>query len=96
MLQRALQYANDQIQRMADEIQAQGLERSTAIVISAKHGQSPQDPNQLTRIDDGPIISGVNAAWAKTHPSAAPLVVWDVGLGAGTNAMAAIQALVTS
>jgi Type I phosphodiesterase / nucleotide pyrophosphatase len=76
LLQRALQYVDDQVQRMVDEIQAQGLERSTAIIISAKHGQSPQDPNQLTRIDDGPIISGVNAAWAKTHPGAAPLVVY--------------------
>jgi queuine tRNA-ribosyltransferase len=28
-----------------------------------------------------------------TEPVAAPLVVWDVGLGAGTNAMAAIQAV---
>jgi queuine tRNA-ribosyltransferase len=28
-----------------------------------------------------------------TEPEAAPLVVWDVGLGAGTNAMAAIQAV---
>ena len=29
---------------------------------SAKHGQSPQNPYQLTRIDDTPIISGANAA----------------------------------
>ena len=28
-----------------------------------------------------------------TEPEAAPLVVWDVGLGAGTNAMATIQAV---
>ena len=34
------------------------MEHSTAIIISAKHGQSPLDPNQLTRIDDGPIIDG--------------------------------------
>src|SRR5205807_5424283 len=58
-----------------NEIKAQGLADSTAIVLSAKHGQSPQDPNQLTRIDDGPIIDGVNAAWSATHPGAAPLVV---------------------
>jgi hypothetical protein len=77
LLQRALQYINDQAERMVDQIDAQGLADSTAIIISAKHGQSPQDPNQLTRIDDGPIISGVNAAWAATHPGAAPLVVYD-------------------
>jgi hypothetical protein len=76
LLQRALQYINDQIQSMDREIQAQGLADSTAIIISAKHGQSPQDPNQLTRIDDGPIIAGVNAAWKAAHPGASqPLVV---------------------
>jgi hypothetical protein len=75
LLQRALQYVNDQLQTMDDEIHAQGLADSTAIIVSAKHGQSPQDPNQLTRIDDTPIINGVDAAWAATHPNAAPLVV---------------------
>jgi Type I phosphodiesterase / nucleotide pyrophosphatase len=75
LLQRALGYINDQVEAMDSEIHAQGLADSTAIIISAKHGQSPQDPNQLTRIDDAPIISGVNAAWAAIHPGAAPLVV---------------------
>ena len=31
--------------RWTNEIQAQGLADSTAIIVSAKHGQSPQDPN---------------------------------------------------
>jgi hypothetical protein len=74
LLQRGLQYVNDQLQAMDQEIQSQGLAGSTAIVLSAKHGQSPQDPNQLTRIDDGPIMDGVNAAWAASHPGAAPLI----------------------
>jgi hypothetical protein len=74
LLQRGLQYINDQLQTMDQEIRSQGLADSTAIVLSAKHGQSPQDPNQLTRIDDGPIMDGVNAAWAATHPGAAPLI----------------------
>ncbi|MBV9050036.1 MAG: alkaline phosphatase family protein [Solirubrobacterales bacterium] len=76
LLERALQYINDQLQVMVNEIDARGLASSTAIIISAKHGQSPQDPDQLTRIDDTPIINGVNAAWAATHPGAAPLVVY--------------------
>jgi Type I phosphodiesterase / nucleotide pyrophosphatase len=76
LLQRALQYIDDQVDRMVDEIRSQGLAGSTAIIISAKHGQSPQDPNQLTRIDDTPIINGVNAAWAALHPSAPPLVAF--------------------
>jgi hypothetical protein len=75
LLRRALQYIDDQVQRTDVEIHARGLADSTAIVMSAKHGQSPQDPNQLTRIDDGPIIDGVNAAWTAAHPGAGPLIV---------------------
>jgi hypothetical protein len=60
---------------MADTIQADGEAGSTAIVLTAKHGQSPLNNNQLQRIDDGPIISGVNAAWAALHPSNQTLVV---------------------
>jgi hypothetical protein len=74
LLRRALDYINTQLEKMVDEIKTQGLAGSTAIVISAKHGQSPQDPNQLTRIDDGPIMSAVNAGWAATHPGAPPLI----------------------
>jgi arylsulfatase A-like enzyme len=33
------------------------------IILSAKHGQSPQEPGALTRIPDGPIIDALNAAW---------------------------------
>jgi hypothetical protein len=75
LLQRALNYVNDRIDRFVDEIKKQHLEHSTAIVISAKHGQSPQDPNQLTRIDDGPIIDNINAAWDAAHPGAGKLIV---------------------
>ena len=74
LLRRALQYIDDQLQKMVREVHREGLAGSTAIVVSAKHGQSPQDPNQLTRINDGPIMDGVNAAWAATHPGAPPLV----------------------
>ena len=37
------------------------------------------DPNALTRIDDGPIIAGLNQAWAAAHPNAAALVAADPG-----------------
>ena len=30
---------------------------STTIIVTAKHGQSPQDPNQLVTVQDGPIIT---------------------------------------
>ena len=77
LLRRALNYIDDQVGRMVDQIGEQGLSGSTAIVLSAKHGQSPQNPNQLTRIDDGPIIDGVNHAWAPLHPGAPTLVVQE-------------------
>jgi hypothetical protein len=69
LLQSALDYVNDALQQMADTIQADGETDSTAIILTAKHGQSPLNNSQLQRIDDGPIIAGVNAAWAAEHPS---------------------------
>ena len=77
LLQSALDYVNDSLQRMADAIQAAGETNSTAIILTAKHGQSPLNNSQLQRIDDGPIISGVNAAWAALHPSNPTLVVQE-------------------
>ncbi len=77
LLRSALTWVNNALQRMADTIQADGEASSTAIILTAKHGQSPQNNAQLQRIDDGPIISGVNAAWAKLHPGAPTLVVQE-------------------
>src|SRR5215470_6107099 len=74
LLVRALNYINTEVGKMVAEIGAQGLADSTAIVISAKHGQSPTDPNDLARVDDGPIIDGINAAWTAAHPGAGNLV----------------------
>jgi hypothetical protein len=75
LLQRALDYIDAKLEAMDEEIQAQGLASSTAIVLSAKHGQSPQNPDELTRIKDGPIIAAINAAWTAAHPGAGPLIV---------------------
>lgn len=49
-----------------------------SIILSAKHGQSPTNPSVLRRVDDGAIIAGIDAAWAKTHSGAAPLVTFSV------------------
>jgi hypothetical protein len=62
LLVRALNYINTEVGKMVAGIRAQGLAGSTAIIISAKHGQSPTDPNDLARIPDGPIIDAINAA----------------------------------
>jgi hypothetical protein len=67
LLASAFDYVNAQLQRMVETIQNNGQASSTAIIITAKHGQSPKDPLQLKRIPDGPIIDAINAAWtAKT------------------------------
>jgi hypothetical protein len=64
LLQSALDYVNNQLAAMDAAIQANPNTRnSTAIIITAKHGQSPQDPRLLKRIPDGPIIKAINAAW---------------------------------
>jgi arylsulfatase A-like enzyme len=74
----ALDYVNAQLQRMVNEIHHEGLTGSTAIIVTAKHGQSSQDPNLLRRIDDGAIITAINNAWNQhigCTSSCTPLIV---------------------
>jgi hypothetical protein len=75
LLASAFDYVDAQLQRMEDRIQHDGLASSTAIIITAKHGQSPQDPLQLKRIKDGPIIDAINAAWTAQTGDANNLIV---------------------
>jgi hypothetical protein len=63
LLAGAFDYVNEQLERMVDTLSRDGLASSTAIIITAKHGQSPQNPLLLKRIKDGPMIDAVNAAW---------------------------------
>lgn len=79
MLSAALDYIDAKVGALQAAIQAAGLADSTVIVLSAKHGQSPQDPAALTRIDDTPIIAALNAAWAAKHPDRSmPLVAFNI------------------
>jgi hypothetical protein len=71
----ALDYVDAQLGRMVSEIHKDGLTGSTTIIVTAKHGQSPQDPNKLITVQDGPIITAINAAWQQTHPANAKLIV---------------------
>src|SRR5215469_15240991 len=75
LLSGALDYVDAQLHRMVDTIQTDGLQSSTAIIVTAKHGQSPQDPLLLKRIDDGPIIAAINAAWTKQTGDQTDLIV---------------------
>ena len=73
----ALAYVDAQLGRFVAGLSARGLAGSTAVVVSAKHGQSPTVPAQLTRIDDGAILDALNAAWtAAGHPG--PLVAFAI------------------
>ncbi len=87
LLASALEYVNAQLERMVDTIQKGGLASSTAIIITAKHGQSPQNPLLLKRIKDGPIISAINEAWCEQQSPAAkpdPATYCKAGLKAAT------------
>lgn len=77
VLSAALDYINAKVATMVATIKARHLDRNTVIILSAKHGQSPNTPSALTRIPDGPIIDALNAAWAVTHPGAT-LVAFSV------------------
>src|ERR1700751_2542075 len=83
VLSSALNYVDAQLGRMVSQIHKDGLAGSTTIIVTAKHGQSPQDPNKLITVPDGPIINAINAAWAQTPPNNTRLIVagTDDGLG---------------
>lgn len=79
LLSRALDFINTKVGAMMAAIAARHLDQSTVIILSAKHGQSPDTPSALTRIPDGPIISALNAAWHVAHPAGVnPLVAFSV------------------
>jgi Type I phosphodiesterase / nucleotide pyrophosphatase len=74
-LLKAFNFVSAEIGVLVAQIRARGLASSTAIIITSKQGQSPTDPNDLKRVNDATIMAAVDAAWKKTHPHAAPLVV---------------------
>lgn len=78
LLQNAFDYVDAQLGKFVARIAKDGLAKSTTIVLSAKHGQSPINPNALRRVDDGKIIDGINAAWKSAHPGAGDLVAFAV------------------
>jgi hypothetical protein len=78
LLSDALDYIDAKVGAMMDAINAGGLAPTTTIILSSKHGQSPQTPSALTRIPDGPIIAAMNAAWKAFRPGAGDLVAFSV------------------
>jgi hypothetical protein len=79
LLAGALDYINTKVGAMVKALKERHLDRHTVIILSAKHGQSPQTPSALTRIPDGPIMSALDAAWAAHKPKATkPLVAFSI------------------
>ena len=60
VLQGALSFVNDEIGQMVEALDM----GETVVIVSAKHGQSPEERTDLTIIDDGAMIDGLDAAWA--------------------------------
>jgi hypothetical protein len=78
VLSNALDFVDQSLGRMVSALAQRGLLNRTAIIVSAKHGQSPMNPAALNRIKDSQIIAALNAAWNSSHqggnPRATPLV----------------------
>jgi len=77
LLSKALDFVDAQLGAMEQELVAKHLADDTTVILSAKHGQSPIDPSTLRRVDDGPIVAGINAAWALTNPADPQLVAFS-------------------
>ncbi len=77
LLSKALDFVDASVGRFETALQETGRAADTTVILSAKHGQSPTDPAALKRIPDGPIIAGLNSAWAATHPGSADLVAFS-------------------
>lgn len=77
LLSKALDYVDSSVGKLESALSASGHAEDTTIILSAKHGQSPMDPNQLTRVPDSTIIDGLNAAWKAAHPASADLVAFS-------------------
>jgi hypothetical protein len=82
VLSNALNFVDQSLGKMVSTLASRGLLDQTAIIVSAKHGQSPMNGAALNRIKDGQIIDALNAAWIHDHQSgnsnATPLVAMGI------------------
>jgi hypothetical protein len=78
VLTNALDFVDQSLGKMVSALGNRGLLNNTAIIVSAKHGQSPMNPAALNRIDDGKIIADLNVAWKNSHPKDKDLVAFGV------------------
>ncbi|MDD2722642.1 MAG: alkaline phosphatase family protein [Methylovulum sp.] len=69
VLSGALSFVDQSIGKIVDAVDA-----NTVVIISAKHGQSPEDRSKLVIINDGDMLAALDAAWNTAHPGANGLV----------------------
>src|SRR5262249_10804304 len=65
VLRSALNFIDEKLNEIV-----QNIDSNTILIVSAKHGQSPQNRKNLLRIDDGTILDALNAAWKSSNPNA--------------------------
>ncbi len=56
-LQNAIDFVDRSIGQFLDALDAQGLSEKTLVIVSAKHGQSPIDPNRFSPILDKKVLT---------------------------------------
>ncbi len=82
VLTNALKFVDQSLGKMVSALAKRGLLDHTALIVSAKHGQSPMNIAALNRINDGTIMDALNKAWNTDHqggnPNAIPLVAFGV------------------
>jgi arylsulfatase A-like enzyme len=77
VLRDALGFVDRAVGRMTAALARRGLTGETAVILSAKHGQSPIQTTALKRIDDGNVIDALNAAW-QAHGGTGNLVAFAI------------------
>jgi Type I phosphodiesterase / nucleotide pyrophosphatase len=80
VLSNALTFVDQSLGQMLTAITNRSLASRTAVIITAKHGQSPMNLAALNRIKDSTIMGDLNDAW-RVHlgnPNAADLVALGV------------------
>ena len=84
LMTKEIVFVDAAIDQMVDALKKQGLFESTTIIITAKHGQSPIDPNRLTPIPGKANIGEPpSAALLPPNPNLLPAVFSDPNNGLG-------------
>jgi hypothetical protein len=76
LMQGALSFLDSWLGRFVAELAYTGQTDDTAIIVTGTNGTSPTDPQAIIRVNDQPIISGLDSAWAASHPGSNPLVAF--------------------